>query len=102
MSKLAARLREAFGRQRPRRDGPRDAEAPTPIPETAVPGTPSVRPSPSEPPAPQDPAGSLPIAQGQELLGPCRDCDGYWTREITRGQKPLSCPVCKRDGPPGR
>ena len=42
----------------------------------------------------------LALAQGQELLGPCRDCNGYWTRELTRGQKPLSCPVCKRLGPP--
>ena len=42
----------------------------------------------------------LALAQGQELLGPCRDCNGYWTREVTRGQKPLSCPVCKRLGPP--
>ena len=41
------------------------------------------------------------LAQGQELLGPCRDCNGYWTRELARGQKPLSCPVCKRLGPPG-
>ncbi len=41
----------------------------------------------------------LPLAQGQELLGPCRDCSGYWTRELARGQKPLSCPVCKRLGP---
>lgn len=40
------------------------------------------------------------IAQGQELLGPCRLCTGYWTRELTRGQKPLTCPVCKRHGPP--
>lgn len=46
----------------------------------------------------KDPA--LPIAQGQELLGPCRSCSGYWTREIVRGQKPRTCPVCKRDGPP--
>ena len=44
----------------------------------------------------------LPIAQGQELLGPCRECDGYWTRELTRGQKPLTCPVCKREGPPSQ
>lgn len=43
---------------------------------------------------------SLPIAQGHELLGPCRGCTGYWTRELTRGQKPLTCPVCKRLGPP--
>jgi hypothetical protein len=42
----------------------------------------------------------LALAQGQELLGPCRDCNGYWTRELTRGQKPQSCPVCKRLGPP--
>lgn len=42
----------------------------------------------------------LPIAQGHELLGPCRDCAGHWTRELTRGQKPLTCPVCKRFGPP--
>lgn len=42
----------------------------------------------------------LPMAQGQELLGPCRECDGYWTREIVRGQKPLTCPVCKREGQP--
>jgi hypothetical protein len=42
----------------------------------------------------------LALAQGQELLGPCRDCNGYWTRELTRGQKPLSCPVCKGLGPP--
>ena len=42
----------------------------------------------------------LALAQGQELLGPCRDCNGYWTRELARGQKPLSCPVCKRLGPP--
>lgn len=42
----------------------------------------------------------LTLAQGQELLGPCRDCNGYWTRELARGQKPLSCPVCKRLGPP--
>ena len=54
-----------------------------------------------------DPHGSptsgfddLPLAQGQELLGPCRDCGGYWTRELVRGQKPLSCPVCKHLGPP--
>jgi hypothetical protein len=40
------------------------------------------------------------LAQGQELLGPCRDCNGYWTRELARGQKPLSCPGCKRLGPP--
>ena len=44
--------------------------------------------------------GDLPLAQGQELLGPCRNCGGYWTRELVRGQKPLSCPVCKRLGPP--
>jgi hypothetical protein len=44
--------------------------------------------------------GDLPIAQGQELLGPCRDCNGCWTRKLARGQKPLSCPVCKRLGPP--
>lgn len=42
----------------------------------------------------------LALAQAQELLGPCRDCNGYWTRELARGQKPLSCPVCKRLGPP--
>lgn len=42
----------------------------------------------------------LPLAHGQELLGPCRDCSGYWTREVVRGQKPLTCPVCKRSGPP--
>jgi hypothetical protein len=42
----------------------------------------------------------LPLAQGHELLGPCRDCTGYWTRELTRGQKPLTCPLCKRLGPP--
>jgi hypothetical protein len=42
----------------------------------------------------------LVIAQGQELLGPCQDCTGYWTRELARGQKPLTCPVCKRLGPP--
>lgn len=47
-----------------------------------------------------EPAEALAIAQGQELLGPCRECDGYWTREVVRGQKPLDCPVCKRDGPP--
>lgn len=47
-----------------------------------------------------DPA-DMPLAQGQELLGPCRGCDGFWTREIVRGQKPSTCPVCKRDGPPG-
>ena len=43
---------------------------------------------------------TLPVANGHELLGPCRECDGYWTRELTRGQKPLTCAVCKRDGPP--
>jgi hypothetical protein len=42
----------------------------------------------------------LTLAQGHELLGPCRDCTGYWTRELARGQKPLTCPVCKRHGPP--
>lgn len=42
----------------------------------------------------------LRLAQGQELLGPCRECSGYWTRERTRGQKPQTCPVCKRMGPP--
>lgn len=47
-----------------------------------------------------DSSDALPVAQGQELLGPCRGCDGYWTRERVRGQKPLTCPVCKREGPP--
>jgi hypothetical protein len=46
-------------------------------------------------------SGGLPIAQGQELLGPCRDCTGYWTRELAPGQKPLTCPICKRVGPLG-
>jgi hypothetical protein len=54
----------------------------------------------SSPSAADPPAADLAIAQGHELLGPCRDCTGYWTRELTRGQKPLTCPVCKRLGPP--
>lgn len=37
----------------------------------------------------------LPIAEGQELLGPCRTCEGYWTRIKVRGAKPQTCPVCK-------
>lgn len=40
-------------------------------------------------------AGDLPVADGQELLGPCRVCGGYWTRLLLRGQKPFTCPVCK-------
>lgn len=46
------------------------------------------------------PAAAIPVAHGHELLGPCRECGGYWTRELVRGQKPLTCPVCKREGPP--
>lgn len=49
---------------------------------------------------PAGPAGALNVAQGQELMGPCQGCDGYWTREVKRGQKPQTCPVCKREGPP--
>lgn len=49
---------------------------------------------------PKEATREPPLAQGQELLGPCRGCEGYWTRELSRGQKPLTCPVCKREGPP--
>jgi hypothetical protein len=50
--------------------------------------------------APTGGLDDLAIAHGHELVGPCRDCAGYWTRELARGQKPLTCPVCKRLGPP--
>lgn len=45
-------------------------------------------------------ADAFRVAHGQELLGPCRLCGGHWTRELTRGKKPVTCPVCKRLGPP--
>lgn len=60
----------------------------------------SPSPSPARGITTDEAADVLPVAQGQELLGPCRECAGYWTRELTRGQKPLTCPVCKREGPP--
>lgn len=57
-------------------------------------------PSPAKNVTTDEAAEALQVAQGQELLGPCKECGGYWTRELTRGQKPLTCPVCKREGPP--
>jgi hypothetical protein len=46
-------------------------------------------------PEPTEVAEELPIAEGQELLGPCNTCHGYWTRIKVRGAKPQTCPVCK-------
>lgn len=43
----------------------------------------------------QPDSATLPVADGHELLGPCRVCAGYWTRIVVRGQKPRTCPVCK-------
>lgn len=88
-----------------------DEDGVSKTPPRSIPETEPPRPSAGErrgpfwevPPAavhePADPT-ELPIAQGQELLGPCGTCDGYWTRQIVRGQKPLTCPVCKREGAP--
>lgn len=81
---------------------------PVPIPVTAMPQAGRGQRAATEtgPPDPSRLRGTiadpneLPVAQGQEMLGPCRDCAGYWSREIVRGQKPLTCPVCKREGPP--
>ena len=42
-------------------------------------------------------SADLLIANGHELLGPCKVCAGYWTRVKARGQKPLTCPVCKSE-----
>lgn len=84
---------------------PMEQAPPVPIPPVAMPGlaernqgtTRSITGTGSSSISP----GRLNVAQGHELLGPCRDCDGHWAREIVRGQKPLTCPVCKREGPPG-
>jgi hypothetical protein len=69
-------------------------------PQAEQPGTdeaaPSQRASGDEQAAAEHLSESLPLAQDQELLGPCRDCDGYWTRLKVRGQKPLTCPACKQ------
>lgn len=74
---------------------------PTPIPPTAPPPLLNdVRHEREAAPAP-DPAEALPVAQGQELLGPCPGCGGYWTRAVKRGRKPETCPACKAEGPPG-
>lgn len=70
-------------------DPPREPE-PTPAPPPAdVPET-------GAPEASEQLSEALPLAQDQELLGPCRDCDGYWTRVKVRGQKPMTCPACKQ------
>lgn len=91
------RLRQLFGADRLRpEEGDRDptsddaAREDAPVPVGAGPSDDAVSASPAD----------LPIAQGQELLGPCDACGGCWTREITRGRKPETCPVCKREGPP--
>lgn len=106
MPSLADRLRDLFAGTR---DGPRDTPQQA-GPMTTAPGPKSgskdsVTNSADakeilEGPKPVSSTEWPPAAQGQELLGPCRECDGYWTRELVRGQKPLTCPVCKRRGPP--
>lgn len=105
---LRERLREVFGRasSEPSAKG----DPPASSPPVAVPIEADSAPSPSRASGTEASGrhegtltgmpSSLPIAQGHELLGPCRDCAGHWTRELTRGKKPLTCPVCKRLGPP--
>lgn len=91
--KLTKRIRALLGLE-PSEDGQASPSVPVP-PTSSVPvlGARSSRQQRSET---VDPAEALPTARGQELLGPCRECDGYWTREVVRGQKPLTCRVCKR------
>lgn len=79
-----------------------DSKPPAPIPVTRMPGLGLPRSANIH-----DGGGSsgtsadgLKIAQGQELLGPCEGCGGSWTREVKRGRKPGTCPVCKQEGPP--
>lgn len=110
MTNLMQQMRNWLGRDgddsRPDGDG-----RPVPIPAVRPPFTKAVSARPQRPAteaartdeqAEQEASPEqMKVAQGQELLGPCRECDGYWTREVARGQKPLTCPVCKREGPPG-
>ena len=71
-------------------------DAPQPKQASADEPAPLVRASGEEQADAEHLSESLPLAQDQELLGPCRDCDGYWTRLKVRGQKPLTCPACKQ------
>ncbi|MBW3664971.1 MAG: hypothetical protein KY469_17895 [Actinobacteria bacterium] len=88
-----------------RRDEAASSQDTTDAPPEPAPDPPR-EPDPAPPPAEEPETGaaersehlseSLPLAQDQELLGPCRDCDGYWTRLKVRGQKPMTCPACKQ------
>lgn len=101
MPTLTERIRDIFVPEDDRAEDPSGNGPPQPDPETRPVTTQRDRPAPRESfTQARDPAETLSVAQGQELLGPCRECDGYWTREPKRGQKPQTCPVCKREGPP--
>lgn len=79
-----------------------DESPSAPIPVTPMPGFAdrTDRPAGDDHVRADEMVDELPVAQGQEMLGPCRECAGYWTRIVKRGQKPQTCPLCKRDGPP--
>lgn len=95
------RLRQLFGADRAdsERDEPHEEPGSDGVATEGAPAQAAAdNPTAPESSSPTD----LVIAQGQELLGRCEGCSGYWTREVVRGQKPRTCPVCKREGPPDR
>lgn len=91
------RVRSWFGSERDLRSGAGEPTGPMPGPPEAEAAAPQPQSEP-EAAAPEEQdvlTEGLPIAEGQELLGPCRTCEGYWTRIKVRGAKPQTCPVCK-------